>query len=96
MQLLNQALGYELCLLKPAWVRAFSRLPHRKPPLRESHSAQASASETRNLYPKAATQPYLGLLLIFKDHILGPGRGEGKDGILWKLGVRLHDPWGRQ
>lgn len=37
-------------------------------------------------------EPHLGFFLIFEDHILGPWRRKGKDGVIWKLGVGLHNP----
>lgn len=37
-------------------------------------------------------EPHLGFFLIFEDHILGPWRRKGKDGVIRKLGVGLHNP----
>lgn len=37
-------------------------------------------------------KPHLGFLLIFKDHILRPWWRNGKGGVIWQLGVGLHNP----
>lgn len=61
---------------RPAWVGALGRFPHRSH-LHSHHIQHKPLLQRPELYPRAATQPYLGLLLIFKDHILGPWRGKG-------------------